>query len=135
MGRPESIWGRIKWYFSNIEEVAIESWEGVFEHLKTLPRRAHIKIHKQHLHDKPPWECSRLGFRKKSMVQYRSDNKFMSIHVREYGDHYVAHIDLYSPKLGIKDTIMHWIYDVPEYLALWIAVLIVTGLIAYKTAF
>lgn len=107
---------QIHWYFFNLTEVQVQDWDNLFEELQKLPKRAHVKIAKKHLNANPPWPTSKLGLPKKCIRQFRSDHPFKSIHVREYPEHYTAHIDLYSPR---KNPFRHWVFDTPEYLVFW----------------
>ncbi len=50
-----------------------------------------------------------MGISKGELRQFRDDNPTQSLHIHEFSDHYLAHVDIFNPKFhplahGILDT-------------------------------
>ena len=109
--KTATVIGKLRYHFFNLTEKEIKDWNNIFSSLLKMPPRTHFKIAKGMV-NAPPWHVSKMGFSKRALRQFRSDHQFKGIHIREYKDCYVAHIDFYNPS---RNLFKHWAYYVPKY--------------------
>ena len=80
-----------------MDEAARLGWKGIEEIVRAMPARHNLVIPKDWQSERPPHELSRLGRRRGALRQYRDARPTQSLHVKEYEDRWIVHVDLWNP--------------------------------------
>lgn len=73
------------------------SWLQLEEIARSLPRKTNLVVPREAVPDVPPYQRSRLGRPRGALRQFRCDNRSKNLHVKEYHDRWVVHVDYWNP--------------------------------------
>jgi hypothetical protein len=88
-------WDPLKWREA-------EAWT------RRLPAKTNLVVPRTHLSDEPPYKTSWMGRRRGAIGQYRCHRRKMNLHVKEFPDHWVLHVDTYNPH---TNPVQHLLVD------------------------
>lgn len=85
------------------------TWENIRE--QCIRTGEFITVLKKEIEDFPSdFEETNMGISKGELRQFRDNRTTQSLHIHEYIDHYVVHIDLFNPKFH---PVAHGVLDTP----------------------
>lgn len=84
------------------------AWDAVDELARSLPAKHNLVIPKSAVAGPPPFSTTRLGRPYGCRRQYRCNRARQNLHVKEYDDRWVVHVDAYNPA---KHAIRHLLLD------------------------
>lgn len=84
------------------------SWADVERFARSLPARHNLVVPKSVLPNLPPHRPSWLGRRRGALKQYRCDQPGQNLHIKEYSDRWVVHVDRWNPH---KKPFRHLLVD------------------------
>lgn len=85
-------------------------WEALREEC-SLEHGKFIKIPKQEMIQFPPdVHESKMGLSKGAIRQYRDRHATQSLHIHEFSDHYLVHVDAFNPE---DHPVAHGMMDIP----------------------
>ncbi len=73
------------------------NWTELEDLTRSLPRKTNLVIPKHAVAAPPPYRRSRLGRSRGAVRQYRDRLRHQTIHVKEYHDRFVLHVDSWNP--------------------------------------
>lgn len=84
------------------------SWTDVERLARSLPPRHNLVVPKSALAQKPPHRRTWLGRSRGALKQYRCDQADQNLHIKEYADRWVVHVDRWNPH---KAPLRHLLTD------------------------
>ncbi len=73
------------------------TWKQAESWTRRLPEKTNLVVPRTHLPDETPYRKSALGRRRGALRQYRCHQAKGNLHIKEFEDHWVMHVDAYNP--------------------------------------
>lgn len=83
-------------------------WDVVEDLARSLPAKHNLVVPRSAVPHPPPFSRTRLGRRYGARRQYRGDQARDNLHVKEYDDRWVVHVDAFHPG---KHVVRHLLVD------------------------
>ena len=83
-------------------------WAQIESIVRDMPARHNLVIPKSVTPHAPPLRTSRLGRKRRAIRQFRDNRCRDSLHIKEYKDRWIVHVDLWNPH---HHTIRHLAVD------------------------
>ncbi|HLE47330.1 MAG TPA: hypothetical protein VI818_03455 [Candidatus Thermoplasmatota archaeon] len=75
------------------------SWNHAEALARKLAPKSNLVVPKARLSDAPPYPRSRLGRSRGALRQFRCHRSEYNLHIKEFEDHWVIHVDRWNPHL------------------------------------
>jgi hypothetical protein len=76
-------------------------WNHLARIARRLPPKTNLVVPKSLVPQRPPHRRTRLGRRRGAACQYRDRRARRNLHVKEYPDRWVVHVDAYNPHVHL----------------------------------
>ena len=82
------------------------TWDEVEAMTRSLKAKTNLVVPKSVLPDAPPYKRSLLGRKRGAARQFRCHRGHFNLHIKEFGSHWVVHVDRYNPHLHVVRHLM-----------------------------
>jgi hypothetical protein len=109
---------RYQWHDDAVRAWEPLSWRQAESWTRVLPAKTNLIVPRENLDAAPPFDESWMGRRRGALRQYRCKRRFGNLHIKEFPDHWVMHIDSWNPH---KAPVRHLAIDhgFKHFLHLW----------------
>lgn len=82
------------------------SWAQAEHWTRRLPAKTNLVVPRSHLPQDPPYGKSVLGRRRGASRQFRCARAKNNLHVKEFADHWVMHVDAWNPHTNMVQHLL-----------------------------